>query len=114
MTLNACAADWREDVLGDAVAHLRRRHRELDDRDIDALVTAIRARVKAWELRPLGNDRLMPMREVPFVIDDDPEDHVAFDPEKLAVLAESCDRLLSDGRQQFPHIRKERKLSGYV
>ena len=45
MTLNACAADWREDILGDAVAQLRRHHRELGDRDIEALVTAVRARV---------------------------------------------------------------------
>ena len=44
--LTYCAVDWREDMLGDAIAHLRRRHRELDDRDIDALVTAIRARVE--------------------------------------------------------------------
>jgi hypothetical protein len=46
MRLNACAADWREDVLGDAIAQLQRRHRELGDRDIEALVTAIRARVE--------------------------------------------------------------------
>ena len=44
--LTYCAADWREDILGDALAHLRRRHCELSDRDIDALVAAIRARVE--------------------------------------------------------------------
>ena len=43
--LNACAADWRDDVLGDAIAQLRRRHRELGDRDIEALVAAVRARM---------------------------------------------------------------------
>ena len=60
--LNHCAADWRDDVLGDAVAQLRRRHRELSDRDIESLVTAIRARVERWQFRPPGHGRMMPIK----------------------------------------------------
>jgi hypothetical protein len=42
-TLRTCAQDWREEILADAIARLRRRHRELNDRDIAALILAVRA-----------------------------------------------------------------------
>ena len=42
--LNACAADWRDQVMGDALFWIRRRHPGISDTDIDALVAA----VKAW------------------------------------------------------------------
>ena len=45
-TLNACASDWRGDVLSDAVAQLRRRNPALSPLDISALVAAIKARIE--------------------------------------------------------------------
>jgi len=44
-SLNCIAADWRDDVLGDAVAQLRRRNPELSELDIAGLVAAIRSKI---------------------------------------------------------------------
>jgi len=46
VTLNAAAADWRDDLLGDAIVTLRRRHPELSPLDIDALLAAIEGRIE--------------------------------------------------------------------
>jgi len=44
--LNACAADWRAEILGDMVAQLRRRNPALSEPDISALLAAIKARIE--------------------------------------------------------------------
>jgi len=45
-SLNCIAADWRDDVLGDAVAQLRRRNPALSEPDIASLLAAIKARLE--------------------------------------------------------------------
>jgi len=44
--LNACAADWRDSVLGDAQFWLKRRYPALSDIDIAALGEAVKSRIK--------------------------------------------------------------------